>query len=101
MIDILTALGFAASLCTATSGIPQSLKMYHRKSSSDVSGAMLLQLIAGNTLWLVYGYGIGAIPLLCASAFALTVAICSMTLFLRYKDRPKCLNTMNGDFNKR
>lgn len=93
MIDMWFWVGILASLCTATSGIPQALKMYRRKSSDDISAMMLWQIALGNAAWLLYGYGITSWPLMIASIFALMVVIIGIWLYYRYQQKkPRVYN---------
>ena len=70
----LDAIGYAAALLTTASYVPQVLRVWRTRSTKDISLRMLLILMAGLGLWLVYGIGIGELPLVVANAISLALA---------------------------
>lgn len=71
---VLDSFGSMAGLCTTVSLLPQLIRIWRRKSASDVSLAMFLLFSFGVACWLVYGLGIGSIPVMAANATTLTLA---------------------------
>ena len=58
MVDILiTFIGLFATAFTAASTVPQIKKALSTKDTEDVSIRFLLVLIAGLSLWVIYGIG--------------------------------------------
>ena len=58
MVDILiTFIGLFATAFTAASTVPQIKKALSTKDTEDVSIRFLLVLIAGISLWVIYGIG--------------------------------------------
>jgi MtN3 and saliva related transmembrane protein len=54
-VDTQTLTGLVAALCTTLSYVPQVRKTWTTGETSDLSLRMLLLLIAGLTLWCIYG----------------------------------------------
>ena len=58
MVDILiTFIGLLATAFTVASTVPQIKKALSTKDTEDVSIRFLLGLIAGLSLWVIYGIG--------------------------------------------
>ena len=58
MVDILiTFIGLLATAFTVVSTVPQIKKALRTKDTEDVSIRFLLVLIAGISLWVIYGIG--------------------------------------------
>ncbi len=66
--------GYAAALCTRGAYVPQVLRVWRTRSTQDISLSMFLVLVAGLTLWLVYGFWRGEIPLIAANGVTLVLA---------------------------
>ena len=83
--DLIFWIGILASLCTSPSNVFQVLKVYRRKSSSDLSLGTMIMVLTGNSLWLIYGIFLQSIPLIFASCVGLTLI--SILLYLYFKFR--------------
>ena len=58
MVDILiTFIGLLATAFTVASTVPQIKKALRTKDTEDVSIRFLLVLVAGLSLWVIYGIG--------------------------------------------
>ena len=58
MVDILiTFIGLLATAFTVVSTVPQIKKALRTKDTEDVSIRFLLVLVAGLSLWVIYGIG--------------------------------------------
>lgn len=68
MADITSALGFVAAGLTSLSYLPQVRKALPRNSTDDISMKMLLALLAGLSLWVVYGAVVGDFIIIVANA---------------------------------
>ena len=84
---VLDSFGSLAGLCTTVSLLPQLIRIWRRKSASDVSLAMFLLFSFGVACWLVYGLGIGSVPVMATNAITLTLALIIIVLKLRYDRR--------------
>jgi MtN3 and saliva related transmembrane protein len=77
--------GIAAGIFTATSMLPQVIKTLKEKEAENVSPAMLIVLIAGITLWVIYGILRKDIPIIATNGFSLVLNL--YMLYLRWKYR--------------
>jgi MtN3 and saliva related transmembrane protein len=81
---ILEWIGSCAAICTTISFLPQLIRVWRRKSASDISLTMFLFFSFGVALWLVYGIGIGSVPIIAANAVTLALALTILGLKLKY-----------------
>jgi len=88
-------IGSTAAVCTTVSFFPQLLRVWQRKSARDISLIMFLLFSFGVACWLIYGLGIGSMPITVANAFTLAQALAILTLKIRYsaRDRKQGLGT--------
>lgn len=80
-----TVIGIAASIFTATSLVPQLIKLMKSKKSEDVSLWMLAILFTGLALWVYYGVLKEDWIIVISNAFSLLVNMAIMVLSIRYK----------------
>jgi len=78
------ALGAVAATLTSLGFVPQIVKMWRTKSVRDVSLFALLQLIAGVSLWIVYGVHLKDPVVIAANIVALSTLAITLTIYLRY-----------------
>ena len=71
---LLDCTGYAAALCTTGAYVPQVLRVWRTRSMQDISLRMFQVLVTGLTLWLVYGFRRGEIPLIAANCVTLVLA---------------------------
>jgi MtN3 and saliva related transmembrane protein len=76
--------GSAAAVCTTISFLPQLLRVWRRKSASDISLTMFLLFNLGLALWLIYGIGIHSLPIVAANAVTLALALTILALKLKF-----------------
>ncbi|HUB00170.1 MAG TPA: SemiSWEET transporter [Terracidiphilus sp.] len=81
------AVGSTAAVCTTASFLPQLIRVWRRKSASDISLAMFLLFSFGVACWLAYGVGIGSAPITAANAITLALAVAILALKVRYDTR--------------
>lgn len=89
-IDIPTAIGFAAAICSTTSFAPQAWKIIKTRQTADLSLPMYVITVLGFALWLGYGAMLGQWPLMLSNGlcFLLSGFILMMKLApRRMKDR--------------
>jgi MtN3 and saliva related transmembrane protein len=83
----LNLIGSVAAVCTTISLVPQILRVWRRKSADDISLTMFLLFSFGVALWLVYGIGVRAIPIIAANAVTLVLALIILAMKLHYDRR--------------
>lgn len=84
-MQLVKYIGIAASACTAISLFPQLLKTIREKKASDISYWVLAILIAGLTLWIIYGTMINDLIIIISNAISLSINITLLLLNLKYK----------------
>ena len=82
-MDITQIIGIAAGVLTATSLIPQLVKIIKEKKADDVSPMMLIILMAGLGLWAAYGIMKEDWPIIITNSFSFLLNM--VVLFCRYK----------------
>ncbi len=66
--------GYVAALCTTSAYVPQVLRVWRTRSTKDISLKTFVVLVTGLTMWLVYGFWRGEIPLIAANSVTLMLA---------------------------
>lgn len=84
MNPLLQWIGSGAAACTTISFLPQLIRVWRRKSASDISLVMFLLFSLGLVLWLIYGIGIHSAPVIAANIVTLTLAVAILALKVRY-----------------
>jgi len=84
---VLDWIGSAAATCTTISFLPQLIHVWRRKSADDISLVMFLLFNLGLAGWVVYGFGIGSVPMIVANIVTLALALTILVLKLRYDRR--------------
>ncbi len=82
--SFLNAIGSCAAVCTTVSFVPQLIRVWRRRSADDISLAMFLLFSFGVFCWLIYGIGLGSLPMIAANAATLTLALAILFLKLRF-----------------
>jgi MtN3 and saliva related transmembrane protein len=80
-------IGIAAGVLTASSMLPQVIKVLKEKKAEEISLLMLIVLISGISLWIVYGVMKKDLPIIATNAFSLLVNIVLMVLRIKYKEK--------------
>jgi MtN3 and saliva related transmembrane protein len=83
-MSLATTVGFAASICTTVSFVPQVLRAWTTRSTSDISLGMFLVFSVGIALWLTYGLMVADAPLIVANAVTLILALTILGLKIRH-----------------
>jgi MtN3 and saliva related transmembrane protein len=76
-------LGALAGAITTISFIPQVVKTWRTRRADDVSLGMLVLFTTGVALWEIYGWMIGAVPVIAANGVTVILAIVMIVLKLR------------------
>jgi MtN3 and saliva related transmembrane protein len=87
-MEITTYIGIAASALTAASLIPQLIKIIREKKAQGISLAMLSVLLAGLSLWIVYGIRKEDWIIIISNSFAVLINLTTGLLALLYKKSP-------------
>lgn len=66
--------GYAAALCTTSAYVSQVLGVWRTRSTQDISLKASAVLVSGRSLWLIYGFLRGEIPLNAANSVTLVPA---------------------------
>jgi len=82
-------IGIAAGVLTSTSMLPQLVKLVKERKADAISPVMLVVLIAGLTLWAVYGVLKTDWPIIITNAFAWLVNVVLLVLRQIYKKKQK------------
>lgn len=78
------ALGAVAAALTSFGFVPQILKMWQTKSVRDVSPITLLQMIAGVSLWAIYGAHLRDPVVLIANLVSFSILAIAIAIYLRF-----------------
>jgi len=77
-------LGGLAGTLTTIAFVPQVWRIHRRRTAEDVSWSMFVIFSLGVALWLVYGWSIGAAPIVLANSVTLVLALWVMALKWRF-----------------
>ena len=90
MTDVVSTLGASAtaySLAAGTALLLQVRTMLRRRSSQDVSLTFLGTTSGGYLIWLLYGLGIGSMPLIVSDAVGLACSLVAVAVAVRLRVR--------------
>jgi MtN3 and saliva related transmembrane protein len=85
-MSIETLVGIGASVFTATSLLPQLIKLIKEKKAQGVSVVMLVVLFTGLALWIWYGFLKSDWIIIISNSFALIINFVIGALTIRYKN---------------
>ena len=85
-MSIETLVGIGASAFTATSLLPQLIKLIKEKKAQGVSVVMLVVLFTGLALWIWYGFLKSDWIIIISNSFALIINFAIGALTIRYKN---------------
>ena len=83
-MDPVEYIGLLAGALVAVSLLPQVIKSYKTKSTTDISLAWTLLNLAGQILWLVYGTLIHSISLIVATVVATIMTVLVLSFKLKF-----------------
>ena len=78
-------LGLVAGTLTTAAFVPQVVKAWRTRSTSDISLGMFVLFNIGLVLWLAYGVVIGSWPIVLTNVVTLALALTILFFKLRYK----------------
>lgn len=73
-MDATTLVGFAATLCSVSSFVPQAWKVIRTRDTSSISRNMYLLTAVGFSLWFTYGILLGQWPLILTNGICLLLS---------------------------
>ena len=79
--------GITAGILTAVSMMPQVIKTIKTKKAEHVSPLMLIILIAGVSLWIVYGFLKKDLPIIFTNCFSVLVNLTMLYLRWRFTEK--------------
>ena len=85
-LDSHDLIGIVAGTLTTISFIPQLLRILRTRSADDISWGMFSVFAMGTTLWIVWGVGQRAVPVILANA--ITLLLTAVIMFLKWRYRP-------------
>jgi MtN3 and saliva related transmembrane protein len=84
-IDAVTILGLIAGAFTTVAFVPQVIRTWRVKSTSDLSLAMIGLNSTGIFLWLVYGLYVHSLPIIIANLVAFILVSTVLLLAIKYR----------------
>jgi MtN3 and saliva related transmembrane protein len=82
-------IGYVAASMTTFSFVPQALHTFRTRDVSGISLGMYSVFTLGVALWLVYGFSLGAWPVIVANFITLALAASILGMKLRIGGRQK------------
>ncbi|MBC7555462.1 MAG: SemiSWEET transporter [Chryseobacterium sp.] len=80
-------LGLVAGGITSVAMVPQLIKVLKEKDVEDLSILMICTLIAGLSLWVLYGFLKDELPIILSNAFAVLINIFLLISYLVYRKK--------------
>jgi len=81
---MLQAAGFTAATLTSLAFLPQVVKAWQTRSVEDLSMGTLVAQGSGVALWIIYGLGIGSLPVIASNTVTLALMLVLIVLKHRY-----------------
>jgi MtN3 and saliva related transmembrane protein len=83
MSSLYEAIGLVAAALTTFAFLPQVVQTWRSRSTEGLNLAMLTVLATGVALWLLYGLGMGQLPVILANGATLVLVAALLGLKLR------------------
>lgn len=80
-------IGIVAGILTATSMLPQLVKIIKHKKADDVSMFMLIVLLSGLATWIVYGILREDWPIIVTNCFSITINVLMVIFRIKYSHK--------------
>jgi MtN3 and saliva related transmembrane protein len=80
-MEAIDLIGYIAATLTTSAFIPQVVRVWQSKSTTDLSVQTLISFIAGVSMWLIYGLLVRSAPIIVANAVTLVLNL----IILRFK----------------
>ena len=82
---LVDALGLLAAILTTISFVPQAWHSFRTRDVSGISLGMYSVFTVGVALWLLYGWLLGAWPIVIANIVTLVLALAILAMKLRFR----------------
>jgi len=83
-LSYLTMIGLLAGCLTTIAFVPQVLRVWRTRSTTDISLGMFGLMSLGVLMWLIYGLMLGDIPIIAANAVTLMLAVSIVVAKVRF-----------------
>lgn len=83
-MDPVAVIGYVAGAFTTVAFLPQLMRALRTKSTADLSPPMLAMMFSGVSLWSIYGFFIGSLPIVVPNAIMAAMIAVLMVLRLKY-----------------
>lgn len=83
-MDPVALVGYVAGAFTTVAFLPQVVRALRTRSTGDLSYPMLALMFAGVSIWSVYGYLVGALPIIVPNAIMAFLVAVLMVLRSKY-----------------
>jgi len=84
-MEFANVFGSLAGTLTTVAFLPQAIKTWKTRSARDISLGMFTLFAAGVFLWIVYGIGIGSVPVIIANTITFVLAVTILVFKIKYK----------------
>ncbi len=85
-MDYVQMIGVAAGALTTIAFLPQVIKTWRSRSAKGLSLGMFSIFCTGVSLWLVYGFLVGDLPIILANLVTLVLSITLLVFKFTFKD---------------
>ena len=86
-MDWTEVIGLTASALSSLTFIPQVYRAWKTKSVDDLSLAMIFFIFFSTILWLIYGFGRGALPVIICNGIILVLSIALIYFKFSFKKK--------------
>lgn len=86
-MDWTEIIGLTASALSSLTFMPQVYKAWKTKSVDDLSLAMIFFIFFSTILWLIYGFGKGALPIIICNGIIFVLSI--LLLYFKFNFKKK------------
>lgn len=86
-MQLIDLIGYAAAMLTTASFVPQAWHTFTTRDVSGISLGMYSAFTAGIACWLLYGWLLGAWPIVIANTITLALASAILFMKLRFRER--------------
>lgn len=83
-MDPVEIIGFIAGGLVSTSFLPQVIKSWKTKSTTDIAISLVIINLSGQVMWTIYGFGINSISLIAMSSITLIMTFSLLILKIKY-----------------
>jgi len=85
LLVIFEVLASISGVLMASSGFPQALKIFKKKSAKEISLSSRLILLIGGLIWLVYGVLLSSFAIIISNVFGTVAEIIVLIGYAKYR----------------